>query len=529
MRPSTSLPALAGVAAAAAALAAAEAVAAVTGARSAPLVAVGAVVVDTVPTPVKEFAVRVFFTHDKLALLIGTAVLLAAFAAVTGVLGARRLGYGVAAIAGLGLVGVLAAVTRPGAGWAYALPSAAGVVAGALLLAALLRRLPGGLPPDPSPAPAGGAQPRADAPAAPAGESGPGADRRGFMRLTGTVLAGALAVGLGGRWLAARRGVTSARAAVRLPLPASPAPPLPPGVEQSVPRLASFVTRNRDFYLIDTALVVPQVDPRSWRLRIHGRVRHPLTLSYDQLLARPMIERYATLACVSNQVGGGLIGNARWLGVPLGSLLDEVGPAEEGADQVVSRSVDGFTAGTPTQLLRDGRDAMLAVAMNGEVLPLRHGFPVRMVVPGLYGYVSATKWLSELELTGFDEFDAYWVRRGWARSAPIKTGSRIDTPVAGGHVDPGLVTVAGVAWAQHRGISGVEVRADEGSWQPATVGAVPSVDTWRQWTWVWPATSGRHQLQVRAIDNAGEPQTGYEQGPLPDGATGWHTIDVSVS
>ncbi len=241
-----------------------------------------------------------------------------------------------------------------------------------------------------------------------------------------------------------------------------------------------------------------------------------------------MIERYVTLACVSNEVGGNLIGNARWLGVPIKDLLDEVEPLD-GADQVVSRSVDGFTAGTPTAALRDGRDAMLAVGMNGEPLPVAHGFPVRMVVPGLYGYVSATKWLAEWELSSFRDFDAYWIRRGWAQQAPIKTESRIDTPGAGASRKRGQVVVAGVAWAQHRGISKVEVRVDDGPWQQATLGAVPSIDTWRQWTWVWDATAGKHVLTVRATDNGGETQPEEERPPAPDGATGWHRVDVTVS
>jgi DMSO/TMAO reductase YedYZ molybdopterin-dependent catalytic subunit len=241
-----------------------------------------------------------------------------------------------------------------------------------------------------------------------------------------------------------------------------------------------------------------------------------------------MIERYVTLACVSNDVGGDLIGNAKWLGVRIKDLLVEAGPLS-GADQVVGRSVDGFTVGTPTEVLLDGRDAMLAVGMNGEPLPVEHGFPVRMVVPGLYGYVSATKWLSELELTSFADYSAYWIPRGWAAKAPIKTESRIDAPRTGATIRQAQVTVAGVAWAQHRGISKVEVRVDGGAWQEATLAAVPSVDTWRQWSWTWHTTRGPHRLSVRATDNGGAAQTAEEAPPAPDGATGWHTIDVTVS
>jgi DMSO/TMAO reductase YedYZ molybdopterin-dependent catalytic subunit len=497
------LAALAGVAAAGVALGVAELVSVLTGARSAPLVAVGGVVVDAVPEPVKELGIRLFGTNDKLALLIGTGVLLAAFAAAVGVLARRRLAYGVAGVALFGLVGAAAAVTRHGAGWWYVLPSLLGAAAGAAVLVLLVRRLPG-----------------SDV------DARDRDGRRRFLRVSGAALAGAAVAGLGGHWLANRRGVSAARAAVRLPEATSPAPGVPAGSDLGVPRLSPFLTGTNDFYRIDTALVAPQVNPDNWTLRIHGRVNKPLTLTYKDLLARPMIERYVTLACVSNEVGGDLVGNARWLGVPLEDLLDEVEPHPD-ADQVVSRSVDGFTAGTPTAVLRDGRDAMLAVGMNGAPLPVLHGFPVRMVVPGLYGYVSATKWLAELELSRFSDFDAYWVKRGWARQAPIKTESRIDTPT--GDVRAGTVTVAGVAWAQHRGISKVEVRVDDGPWQQATLASVPSIDTWRQWKWTWQAVPGRHRLQVRATDNGGQTQPEEEVPPFPDGATGWHTADVSVT
>jgi DMSO/TMAO reductase YedYZ molybdopterin-dependent catalytic subunit len=314
---------------------------------------------------------------------------------------------------------------------------------------------------------------------------------------------------------------------VRLPAPVGSPAAAPAGAELSVPGLARYVTDNRDFYRIDTALVLPQVDPNTWRLRIGGRVRHPMEVSFAQLLARPMVERYVTLCCVSNEVGGSLVGNARWLGVPVKDLLDEAGP-EAGADQVVSRSADGWTCGTPTEVLRDGRDALLAIGMNGEPLPVAHGFPVRMVVPGLYGYVSACKWIVSMELTTFDAYDAYWVDRGWARKGPIKTQSRIDVPRRGAEVAPGPVTVAGVAWAQHRGISRVEVSVDQGEWREARLAETASVDTWRQWSWVWEATPGKHSLRVRATDREGGTQPGELKSIFPDGATGWHTIQVTV-
>jgi DMSO/TMAO reductase YedYZ molybdopterin-dependent catalytic subunit len=505
------------VAAAAVALGVAELVAVLTGPRSAPLVAVGGVVVDNVPEPVKAQAIRLFGVHDKTALLIGTSVLLAIFAVLIGMAAARRNWLGYAGIALFGLVGLVAAVTRHDAGAVAALPAILGAGAGAATLWLLLRWLPTETVPTASD----------EAEAAPIGVGG---DRRAFLRGAGVAVAGAALAGFVGRALAARESVRLARADVALPPPGSPAPALSAGAELGLPGLSRYSTSNADFYRIDTALVVPQVDPGTWSLRIHGRVRNPFTITFADLVSRPSVERYVTLACVSNEVGGDLIGNARWQGVLLKDLLDEAGP-EDGADQVVSRSVDGFTAGTPTAVLRDGRDAMLAYAMNGEPLPVEHGFPVRMVVPGLYGYVSATKWLAELELRSFADFDAYWVDRGWAPQAPIKTESRIDTPHGRAALTAGrAVVVAGVAWAQHRGISTVEVRVDDAPWQPATLADTASIDTWRQWSWRWDGpTTGRHRLQVRATDKTGLTQTEALAEPFPDGATGYHTIEVNVA
>jgi DMSO/TMAO reductase YedYZ molybdopterin-dependent catalytic subunit len=487
---------VAGIVAAAVALGVAELVAVFAGPRSAPLVAVGGVVVDSVPGAVKNFAVATFGTHDKTALLVGTTLLLTVFAAVIGALAVRWPPVGLAGIGVFGVLGMAAALTRPDAAPLAILPALFGAAAGALTLRMLLR-------------------PRAAVDG-----------RRAFLLEAGGLFGGAVLVGLLGRGWGDSRDVSGARDKVALPTPASPAPALPAGPD--APGLSPFVTSNDKFYRIDTALAVPQVDPKTWRLKIHGRVRNPVTISFDQLLARPMIERYITLACVSNGVGGDLISNARWLGTPIKALLEEAGPLP-GADQVVGRSADGFTVGTPTEVLMDGRDALLAVGMNGEPLPIEHGFPVRMVVPGLYGYVSATKWLTELELSSFSDFSAYWVPRGWAQQAPIKTESRIDTPRDGAKAKAGTVTVAGVAWAQHRGISKVEVRVDDGPWQPAVLGPVPSVDTWRQWTYSWNASgSGEHRLTVRATDNAGAVQVPQEAPPEPDGATGWHSISVQV-
>ena len=526
---------LAGCAAAAAALGAAELAAIATGPRTSPLVAVGSVVVDTAPRPVVELAIRVFGAADRIALQVGTIVLLAAAAAALGAAATRWWPVAPTALVAFAAVGVAAAVTRPGAGVAAAAPTVVGALAAGLTYALLHRRFisppprrPPGGPPQPSTGDAAAqvdAVTQVDAAAQVHDAHLARHTRRRLLRASAVVVAVAAVTGLVGRYLATVRGVSQAREDLTLPPPADPAPPVPPGAELAVPGLASYVTANDRFYRVDTALVIPQVDPRQWRLRIHGRVRRPYTLTFRELLDQPMVERYLTLTCVSNPVGGPLIGNARWLGVPVADLLAEAGPLP-GADQVVSRSVDGWTCGTPTSVLMDGRDALLAVAMNGEPLPPEHGFPVRMVVPGLYGYVSACKWISEIELSSFDDFDAYWVRRGWAPRAPIKTQSRIDTPRE--RAAAGTVTVAGVAWAQHRGIARVEVRIDDGPWQEATLADTVSADTWRQWSLRWEATPGPHRLTVRATDADGVTQPEEPSPAAPDGATGWHTVDLEV-
>jgi DMSO/TMAO reductase YedYZ molybdopterin-dependent catalytic subunit len=339
----------------------------------------------------------------------------------------------------------------------------------------------------------------------------------------------AFALGSLGRLNIARRfgAAEASRDALTIPVPADPLPPVAPGAVIDTPGISPFITPNADFYRVDTAFIVPRVDTDAWRLTIHGMVEREMELTFEQLMSREVIERDITLACVSNEVGGPYIGNARWIGVPLKPLLEEAGVHPD-ADQIVSRSVDGFTVGTPTAVAMDGRDAMLAVSMNGETLPFTHGFPVRMIVPGLYGYVSATKWLTDIELTTFAAYDAYWIDRGWAQQAPIKTESRIDTPRAGATVKVGTVMVAGVAWAQHRGIERVEVRVDGGEWNDATLAMQDTTDTWRQWTWPWRATAGQHSIEVRATDAGGDVQPEQRVPPFPDGATGWHTVQVSV-
>jgi DMSO/TMAO reductase YedYZ molybdopterin-dependent catalytic subunit len=327
--------------------------------------------------------------------------------------------------------------------------------------------------------------------------------------------------------LAERSSVAGARRALRLPRPSESASALPAGVNLDIPGLTPFITSNTAFYRVDTAIVLPQVAPSSWQLRIHGMVAREITLTFDELLRRPLIEDYVTLCCVSNPVGGPYIGNALWLGASLASLLRQAG-IRAGADQLLCTSADGFTSGTPVQAVMDGRDALLAVAMNGQPLPVAHGFPARMVVPGLYGYVSATKWVTDITVTTFAGNYAYWAQRGWSQQAPIKTESRIDVPNGQGQIQAGRTAVAGVAWAQHKGIEAVEVRVDQGPWNQARLAAVPGIDTWRQWVWEWDATSGNHTIECRATDKTGYTQTDAQEQPEPNGATGHPMVAVTV-
>jgi DMSO/TMAO reductase YedYZ molybdopterin-dependent catalytic subunit len=409
---------------------------------------------------------------------------------------------GLAVLAG---IGVLAAITRPEATVRDLIPVLVGAGAGALCFRALLHAA--GRP----------ATAADDSPAV-------NLDRRHFLWTAGIGAVVAIGAGGVGGFLSRRFRADESRASVRIPAPASPASDAPAGFD-AVDGISPFFTPNDRFYRVDTALLVPAVTAEDWQLRIHGMVDRELTLTYEQLLARPLIERDVTLTCVSNPVGGHYLGNARWIGAPLRDILKEAG-VRSGADQLVARSVDGFTVGTPTAALLDGRDAMLAVGMNGEPLPISHGFPVRVVVPGLYGYVSATKWVVDMELTTFGAYDAYWIVRGWAQQAPIKTESRIDVPR--GSVSSGQRDIAGVAWAQHTGIEAVEVQIDDGAWLAAELAPQDTTDTWRQWRFAWDATLGEHRIAVRATDRDGEIQTPDPAEPFPDGATGYHTVSVSV-
>ncbi|MFI9402603.1 molybdopterin-dependent oxidoreductase [Nocardia sp. NPDC052316] len=352
--------------------------------------------------------------------------------------------------------------------------------------------------------------------------------RRRFLLLSAGVGAVAVGAAVAGQWIGARlRDVVADRAGFLVPR-AAPAPPLGPGVRLAVPGLTDFVTPNDRFYRVDTALQLPALTSGDWRLRIHGMVDRPLEVDFDQLRQRAAVERTITMTCVSNEVGGELAGTAVWTGYRLADLLAEAGVHPD-ADMLLSRSIDGFTASTPVAAVTDGRDALLAVGMNGEPLPIAHGYPARLIVPGLYGYVSATKWVVDLELTRFDRAEAYWTERGWAAQALVKTAARIDVPAAFATVPAGDVIVAGVAWAQRRGIDAVEVQVDDQPWQPATLADEYSTDTWRQWTWRWTAAPGAHTLRVRATDRDGVTQTDRRVPPFPDGATGWHSRVITVA
>lgn len=355
----------------------------------------------------------------------------------------------------------------------------------------------------------------------------PGPGRRRFLVASGLAVGATAVTAFGGRELNARQSVTQARSALHIPKATDPAPPLPAGADLNIPNLSSFVTPNSTFYRVDTAIVLPQVDPHNWQLRIHGMVGREISITFEELLHRPLIEHYVTLTCVSDPVSGPYIGNAKWLGASLAALIRSARP-QAGASQLLCTSVDGFTSGTPIEVVLDGRDALLAVAMNGTALPVEHGFPARMVVPGLYGYVSATKWVTDIKVTTYQAEIAYWAQRGWSPRAPIKTESRIDVPLSGATVKPGRTAVAGVAWAQHRGISAVEVRVDGGPWREATLAAVPGIDTWRQWAWYWDATPGSHTIEARATDRTGHTQTSSQAQPVPNGASGYPVATVTV-
>ncbi|XVV06030.1 molybdopterin-dependent oxidoreductase [Actinosynnema sp. CA-248983] len=476
-----------------------------------PFLAVGNTAIDLTPHPVKDFAIRTFGENDKVVLLGGMAATILGLAVVAGLLSRRSPLPGTILAALLGIVAIAAVLARPGLSFTAVLAPVASLVVGVavfrLLHAAATRTR----------------RPVEQSETRTVEWEVHGLGRRRFLVSSTAVAVGAGAAGLAGQLLGGRVDVEASRRSITL-TPDTTAPPIPAGADFAADGTPGFITSNSEFYRVDTALSVPRLRAQDWRMRIHGMVDRELVLTYDDLLDRPLVEKTITLCCVSNEVGGPYISTTNFIGVPLRDLLLEAG-VQPGSDQLATRSVDGWTCGTPVDAIMDpNSDALLAVGMNGEPLPAEHGFPVRMVVPGLYGFVSATKWLVDAELTTFDAFDPYWVRRGWAQRAPIKTMSRVDRPKGFEKVKAGRFVAAGIAWAQHTGIDKVEVRIDGGPWQPATLSTEVNIDTWRMWRLETQLPPGSHTIESRATDRSGYTQTDQRVNPIPDGATGWHSI-----
>lgn len=471
-----------------------------------PVEAVATWFIGVAPPALIDFAIENFGSWNKYVLGLGICVVLAFLGGLGGLAERAGRARGVFLIAVISLIGAGAISSLPEGGIFSTWPVAVAGLVGGLILFAVL------------------APPREQEPIS-GMRRGLLLDRRQLVIAAAVI--GGIAVA-GSFVLRSVTGTQHARPRLDVPAPVEKAPPVTAASDMDIDGITAFQTPTRDFYRIDTAFSVPQVDPEDWQLRVHGLVEQEVILNLQELLAEPLIEAWATLVCVSNEVGGDLIGNARWLGLPIRTVLERAG-VEQGADMVLSRSIDGFTASTPLSVLTDERNALLAVGMNGRDLPAEHGYPVRMVVPGLYGYVSATKWVTELEVTRFSDETAYWTDRGWAPLGPVKLSSRIDVPRLDRQLVSGEVLVAGVAWAQHVGIGAVEVRVDGGRWQPAELSEEISVDSWLQWFFPWHATSGAHTLEARAISHNGEIQSEKIQGTVPDGATGLHSITVYVS
>ncbi len=500
--------ALVGAIAAGVAIAAAELVAGLVGAPSL-VIAIGTLLISLQPPGAKDLAVNLFGTNDKLALNVLVVVVAFAVAAIAGVLASRRFRSGAAIFVAFGLVAAIAAVRQPLTSTPLGFLNAGVAVATGLVALRVLLRV-------------------AEPTSAAAGGSMPDWSRRRFIIASAGTIGGVVVAGGIGRLLVNNQHAEGVVSTSRLPAPVQPVPALTADQSLGVPGITPLVVSNADFYRIDTALLVPRVDVETWRLSVKGMVDHPLTLTYDELLALPLYEQYVTIACVSNQVGGQLVGNTLWTGARLKDVLEMAG-VQANATQIVGRSVDDFTVGFPTAwATAPEREPMIAVGMNRLPLPADHGFPARLIVPGLYGYVSATKWLSSIELTTREAVDGYWVPLGWAKDAPILTQSRIDVPGHDAQLGAGPIDIAGIAWAPDRGIAGVEVRIDDGAWQEAQISRPISNATWVQWRLAWSATLGRHSIEVRATDASGDVQTEQRTDPAPDGARGHHRIFVTI-
>ncbi len=534
------LAALAGLLAAAVALGVGELVAGFVGRASSPVVAVGDKAITLTPEWLKEFGIRTFGENDKIVLVGTVLAAIVAYSLVVGLVSLRSRLLGVLGIALFAVLGVLAAATRNAGSLVDGIPALVGAVVGVVALLFLIRPL---LPVrESAPVPTEDADvdrqhaderimARLREVLASGDRKGFALDRRRFFLTSGVALGAAVVTGGGGRLLQRRFDVAGARADIALPTPSSAAPALPAGADlsTSVPGLTPLFTANSDFYRVDTAISVPQISPSSYSLQLSGMFDAPRTYTLQDLFDRDdLIERDITLTCVSNEVGGNLASTARWIGVPLGALLREAG-VRSSSDQLLCRSVDGMTIGTPTVAALSVEDAMLALSMNGEPLLVEHGFPVRMLIPGLYGYVSACKWLTGIEATTYGAVDAYWTERDWVTDAPIKVFSRIDTPSALSTFPAGRVPIAGIAWAQTRGIAKVEVKVDDADYVEATLAPTGTKDLWQQWVLPFDFTSGQHQITVRATDGDGTVQTADRAEPFPSGATGLHSIRVVTS
>jgi DMSO/TMAO reductase YedYZ molybdopterin-dependent catalytic subunit len=509
---------LAGLVAGFAGLATSYLVAMALSVRESPVIAVGELVIRYTPGDVAEQAIGVLGHWDKPALLAGIFVILSALFAYAGHLARKSWSRALIVFGLLAAVGAIAVALRPGTTVVNYLPVAVGLVTWLVCLSLLTEPL--------RVAPSADAAPVTEATSAGPEEEMADSSRRAFLIRAGVLSAVAVLAGGAGRLVSrGRRQLEETRRLLKLT--GISEPQVPRAATVGVPGVAPWDTRNDDFYLVHTAIVTPTIEPREWRLRIHGMVDREVVLTYEDLLDRQRTEAWITLNCVSNQVGGNLIGNAWWGGVRVADLLSEAGVHAD-ADAVLQTSEDGWNCGTPLATLTDDRDAMLALAMNGQPLPIDHGFPVRTIVPGLYGYVSACKWVVDMEFTRFDQIQAYWTGKGWAEQGPVKIASRIDVPSSGDEVTAGDVTFGGVAWHQHTGIRGVEISLDGGDWQDADVASGPTDDTWVQWAITTPVEPGDHLVKVRATGKDGEVQTGVERDVLPDGATGHHQVDFTA-
>lgn len=507
----TGLAALAGILSAGLVLGVAELVGAFFTARATPLIALGSTFIDFTPPWLKDFAIATFGTGDKAALFVGMGLTITILAGILGIVAYRKWILGFAGVVLMGIIMSIAVISRSGTSYVDAIPSIAGTVAGIFALKFLTDKLH-----------------QATVPTGETNTENAKTSRRAFFIASGVTGIIAATTTVAGKAIGGiRNKVQQTRDSLRFPSPKSPAPALPANLKAPVEGTVPWLTPNGDFYRIDTALSVPLIDVNSWEIRVHGMVEEEFTMTFQDLLDAGLVERHVTLTCVSNPVGGNLVGNAKWLGYPLQEVLKRAKPLKD-ANMVLSTSEDGFSASTPLSVLQENKDALLAVAMNDEPLPLEHGYPVRMVVPGLYGYVSATKWVVDLEVTRFEDKTAYWTDRGWSEKGPIKTMARIEVPASFAKMPNGKVMIAGSAWSQGRGITKVEIQLDGGEWQSVTLADEANVNTWRQWYKEVDIKPGLHNVKARATDAKDGLQTESRADPVPNGASGWQSVQFTA-